>query len=587
MVFPDDSWLISRYSSARNNFFKETRRKAIMKTIDIPILIVGGGPVGLCASILLSRHGVPSLLVERHTGTSLYPKARLVNTRTMEIFRECGLEQAVREISLPPEQSRHAIWARTLVDEELQRRTVDTVTPDLSEKVSPTFGCTTSQEVLEPVLLSCARQFNLGELHFGSELTTFIQDGSVVSATLLDRERGEQVQVQAQYLIGADGAHSRVREVLGIPVVGPAAFAYTINILFRADLSHRIEDRSLNLCYIQHPDARGVLLSPIDDGDRWCFQAFFYPAAGQRAEDFTPKHCAALIRTALGLQDLPVEVLRAVPWSSAARVAERFLDGRIYLAGDSAHEMPPAGGLGMNTGIQDVHNLAWKLAGVLGKWAEPALLATYGDEREPMDRWTMEQALHNLAGLRNVSPGGSQRDTGVLYGRPEMFHELGVVLGAAYESAAVVSDGTMLPEVANPVSDYVPSAHPGCRAPHVWLSRADQRLSTLDLFGTSFVLLTGQTGTAWCQAATEVAHARRLPLSMFTVGTQGDLIDPGGSWAITYGVEQDGAVLVRPDGHVAWRTRSSTPNPAQKLQGVLASVLEEDESFAITQQVVK
>ena len=276
-----------------------------MKTIEIPVLIVGGGPVGLCASILLSQHGVPSLLVERHTGTSLYPKARLVNTRTMEIFRECGLEQAMREISLPPEQSRHAIWARTLVGEELQRRTVDTVIPYLSEKESPTFGCTTSQEVLEPVLLSYARQFELGEVRFGSELTTFVQDGSGVSATFLDREQDEQVQVRAQYLIGADGAHSRVREVLGIPMVGPTAFAYTINILFRADLSCMVEGRSLNLCYIQHPDARGVLLSPIDDGDCWCFQAFFYPAAGQRAEDFTPQHCAELIRTALGVPVCP------------------------------------------------------------------------------------------------------------------------------------------------------------------------------------------------------------------------------------------------------------------------------------------
>lgn len=166
-----------------------------MKTIEIPVLIVGGGPVGLYTSILLSHHGVPSLLVERHTGTSRYPKARLVNTRTMEIFRQCGLEQAVREISLPPEQSRHAIWARTLAGEELQRRTFDTLTPDLSEGVSPTSGCTTTQEVLEPILLSCARRFNQGQVRFGSELTTFGQDGSGVSATLLDRE---QVQVRAR-----------------------------------------------------------------------------------------------------------------------------------------------------------------------------------------------------------------------------------------------------------------------------------------------------------------------------------------------------------------------------------------------------
>ena len=545
-----------------------------MKTIEIPVLIVGGGPVGLCASILLSHHGVPSLLVERHTGTSLYPKARVVNARTMEIFRQCGLELAVREISLPPEQSRHAIWARTLVGEELQRRTLDTLTPDLSEGVSPTFGCTTSQEVLEPVLLRCARQFNLGQVRFSSELMTFIQDGSGISATLLDREQGEQTQVRAQYLIGADGAHSRVREVLGIPMVGPGEMDHTMNILFQTDLSCRVAGRSINLAFIQHPDAPGILL-PIDGVHRWVFQAFYSPAAGQRAEDFMPERCMTLVRTAVGVPDLPVKVLRAAPWSSAARVAARFRQGRVFLAGDAAHQMPPAGGFGMNTGMQDVQNLAWKLAAVLGGWAGPALLETYEREREPVDRWTTEQTLRNLASIRRVGTGATEKDTSTHEGRQELFHEQGLIFGAAYESATVLPDGTAPPEAANPVTDYAPTAHPGCRAPHIWLERAGQRLSTLDLFGTSFVLLAGRTGTAWCQAAAKVAHARRLPVHAFTVGAQGGLVDPGGSWATTYGVEQDGAVLVRPDGHVAWRARSCVTNPVETLQGVLASMLGE------------
>lgn len=160
-------------------------------------------------------------------------------------------------------------------------------------------------------------------------------------------------------------------------------------------------------------------------------------------------------------------------------------------------------------------------------------------------------------------------------GRQEFFHEQGMIFAAAYESAAVVSDGTAPPEVTNPVTEYAPTAHPGCRAPHIWLERASQRLSTLDLFGTSFVLLAGRTGTAWCQAAAEGAHAQRVPFRTFTVEPQGDLVDPDGSWATTYGVEQDGAVLVRPDGHVAWRSRSSVPNPAQTLERVLSSMLGE------------
>jgi putative polyketide hydroxylase len=497
-----------------------------MKTIEIPVLIVGGGPVGLCASILLSHHGVPSLLAERHTGTSLYPKARLVNARTMEIFRQCGLEQAVREISLPPEQSRHAIWARTLVGEELQRRTIVTAAPDLSAGVSPTFGCTISQEV------------------------------------------------RAQYLLGADGAHSRVREVLGIPMVGPAGLSHTMNILFQADLSRWVAGRSINLAFLQHPDAPGILLA-IDGGHRWAFQASYSPAAGQCAEDFTLERSIELVRAAVGVPDLPVEVLRAAPWTSSAQVAARFREGRVFLAGDAAHQMPPAGGFGMNTGMQDVQNLAWKLAAVLGGWAGPALLETYEREREPVDRWTTEQTLRNLASIRRVGTGTTEKDTSMHEGRQELFHEQGLIFGAAYESATVLPDGTAPPEVTNPVTDYAPTAHPGCRAPHIWLERAGQRLSTLDLFGTSFVLLAGRTGTAWCQAAAKVAHARRLPVHAFTVGAQGGLVDPGGSWATTYGVEQDGAVLVRPDGHVAWRARSCVTNPVETLQGVLASMLGE------------
>jgi putative polyketide hydroxylase len=225
--------------------------------------------------------------------------------------------------------------------------------------------------------------------------------------------------------------------------------------------------------------------------------------------------------------------------------------------------------------MQDVQNLAWKLAAVLGGWAGPALLETYEREREPVDRWTTEQTLRNLASIRRVGTGATEKDTSMHEGRQELFHEQGLIFGAAYESAAVLPDGTASPEVTNPVTDYVPTAHPGCRAPHIWLERAGQRLSTLDLFGTSFVLLAGRTGTSWCQAAAEAARTRRAPLYAFTVGPKGDLVDPEGSWATTYGVEQKGAVLVRPDGHVAWRCRSGSTNPAQVLQRVLPRVLGE------------
>lgn len=493
----------------------------------------------------------------------------------MEVFRQGGLEQAVRESGLPSDRACYAVWARTLLEEELDRRLTATATAGLSDAISPTSGCTISQEMLEPVLLAHARESMLGEIRFGHELIACSQDTSGVTATALDRIGRETMQVRAQYLIGADGAHSRVRELLGIPMVGNSALAHRINILFRADLSRWVEGRSINLCFIQHPDARGAL-AVIDGRERWSFQALYVPEAGQHTEDFTTERCIELIRAAVGVPDLPVEVLRVAPWSSSTRVAARFREERMFLAGDAAHEMSPAGGHGMNTGIQDVQNLVWKLAAVLGRWASPAFLETYRHEREPVARWVTEQAQHNIASLRYRRAGGTGAGTpSPRDGRLELFNELGMLFGTVYASTAVVPDGSVLPSVANTVSDYVPSAHPGCRAPHIWLERAGQRLSTLDLFGTSFVLLAGRTGTAWSQAAAKVAQRRGVPLHAFTIGAQGDLVDSGESWASTYGVEPDGAVLVRPDGYVAWRSRSRATNPVQTLQEVLASVLGE------------
>ncbi len=547
---------------------------------EIPVLIVGGGPVGLCAAILLSHHGIPSLLVERHDATARYPKARFVNARSMEIFRQCGLERVVRETALPPDTARHAIWASSLVGEERQRVAIDTVTPEGIAGLSPTSGCTTSQEVLEPVLLAAARRGGLGEVRFGWELVTFAQDAAGVTATLLDRATGEQMQVRADYLIGADGPHSRVRELLTIPMVGRADAAHFVTILFRADLSPWVAGRSINLCMLLQAEAPGVLLA-IDGQERWCLMANYSPAAGQRAEDFTLERCITLVRAAVGVPDLTVTIERVAPWSAAARVAERFSAGRVFLAGDAAHEMPPAGGFGMNVGIADAHNLAWKLAAVSQGWAGPSLLATYASEREPVGRWVTEQIGRMLQTMASRWRAGADRadatvggdDHGAQSGRIDLFREVGMVFGAAYYSAAAVPDATTPTEVANPVTDYAPEARPGSRAPHVWLARAGERISTLDLFDTAFVLLAGPSGGAWCEAAEHVVSSLGAPLRAYALGEGGDLRDPEGAWPDVYGVEPDGAVLVRPDGHVAWRSRGRAEDAPGTLDCVLRSVL--------------
>jgi hypothetical protein len=249
-------------------------------------------------------------------------------------------------------------------------------------------------------------------------------------------------------------------------------------------------------------------------------------------------------------------------------VAERYADGRVFLAGDAAHEMPPTGGFGMNTGVQDVHNLAWKLAAVVAGRAAPSLLETYHAERQPVGRAITEQSLANSVSMGRL--GGVPAGSG--FARPEYLNEQGMIFGAAYASAAVVPDGSAPPAVANPVTDYAPSARPGGRAPHAWLVRDGAPVSTIDLVRPGFVLFAGRGAEGWRAAARRAQAATGVSVDAVTIGPGGDHADPDGAWAAAYEVD-DGAVLVRPDGHVAWRTGSAPPDPGAALEWALARVL--------------
>jgi 2-polyprenyl-6-methoxyphenol hydroxylase-like FAD-dependent oxidoreductase len=529
---------------------------------EIPVLIAGGGPVGLCTSILLSHHGVASLLVEKHAGTSIHPKARFVNARTMEVFRQVGVEQAMRDVALP--DARNALAAKSLAGEVIASRLVETMIPESVRDWSPTSGCSSTQDVFEPVLLAHARArlHPSAQIRFHTELVDFERTDDHVVATVLDRRTDQARHVRARFLVGADGARSRVRDRLGISMHGRPALSHSVNILFRADLTRWTAGRSINVCFIANPDAAGLLLH--NGGDRWRFTAFYDPDKGDKPEDFTAERCLQLVRAAVGVPDLAVELGQPFAWSAALLIAERFSDGRAFLVGDAAHLMPPAGGFGMSAGIQSAHNLAWKLAAVLDGWAAPALLTTYGAERAAISQQIADQMMRNEAAARATARSP--------LARPEFFREHGLVFGAAYESGAIVPDGTAAVTVENPTTDYVPNARPGARAPHVWLERRGERVSTLDLFGLGMVLLAGSEGESWCDAAKEIA-ASGVPLQAYCVGRSGDLIDEDDAWARAYGVERSGAVMVRPDGHVAWRCAASAPQPREEIERVLSCVL--------------
>jgi len=532
--------------------------------IDVPVLIVGGGPVGLSASILLSRLGVSSRLVERRAGTALHPKARNINMRTMEIFRQCGVEDDVRAAGLPIERTRFLIWAESLAGREIERRVEKRSHPD-GELPSAAKHCLCAQDDLEPVLRRHAEALAPGTLSFGTELIRFEQDTEGVTATIRDA-RGHS-QVRSQYVIAADGARSPARRALGISMRGVPELYRSVNVLMNADLTPWVKDRPAAIYLIQRPGLRATIMT-INGVNRWGFLINLPLDAS--FEPYTPEHCADVVRAAVGAPDLDVRILGVDPWIAAAEVAERYRAGRIFLAGDAAHHMPPTGGFGLNTGVQDAHNLAWKLAAVLRGWARPGLLDTYDVERRPFGRFVTEQCLETAI---SMGRGPQSVDAPAQLARPEFHSELGMIFGANYTSGAVILDGTALPVPANPVADYVPCARPGSRAPHVWLRRDGHRLSTHDLIDLRYTLFAGERGGAWRDAAREAAALLDVPLNAMTIGPSADVRDPEEQWTSIYGIEDDGAVLVRPDGHVAWRQRSGASQPRRELESAFRAML--------------
>lgn len=530
--------------------------------LDIPVLISGGGPVGLAASLLLSQHGVRSLLVERHPATALTPKARGINARTMEIFRQSGIDAAVRQAGLAEGGTGLIVWTETLAGREIERRVPGRATPR-NMAATPVKNCLCAQDDLEPVIRRYAEAAGPGTLRFNTELTSFSQQREGVTGILTDRITGEETPFTARYLISAEGAQSRIRRALGVNMVGEEKVYDSVNILFEADLTQWVKDRPAALYFVEQEDLRATFLT-INGRDRWGFLIHGPRQYGRKPADFTPDLCSELIRKAVGLP-IDVKVLSVSPWEASAIVSDRYRSGDVFLAGDAAHEMPPTGGFGLNTGVQDVHNLTWKIAAVLRGKADASLLDSYHDERQPLGTIITRNSLANA-----LSMGRTERQSNVLP-RREFLNEQGLIFGACYRSMAVVPDGTAPAAVDDPVTEYVPSARPGSRAPHVWLRRGVEQISTIDLFGPRFVLLAGSKGDAWRQAAKEI-EVSWPPLVAHTIGEGCDLDDPDGNWQAAYGVDAGGAVLVRPDGHVAWRSRSAAPDPVQALQAALDRV---------------
>lgn len=535
---------------ARHDVFGEDREALMLET---DVLVVGAGPVGLTTSIALSQHGVRHIVVERHPSTSIAPKARGINARTMEMYRQMGVEDDIRAAGMPSRFGGMILWAESLAGKEINRLTPGRASPP-GQTMSPVANCGCSQDVLEPVLRRHAEALAPDAIRFNTELFDLRHEGSALTGVLKDQVSGETNPLRARYIVAADGTRSFVREKLGIGRTGEKDIYDSVNVHFRADLRPWVEDRPAALYLIEQPEFRATFLT-VNGTDRWGFLVHSLSAYGFTKENLTPERCIDLVRRAVGVPDLPVEVLGINFWNCSAMLADSFRSGNIFLVGDAAHETTPSGGFGMNLGVQDAQNLAWKIAAVLHGEADAALLDSYEAERRPHALEVVQATLLNMQSFDRT-----KRQAEARLPRKEFLNERGLIFGARYQSPAVVPDGSNPPEVNDPVTEYVPSAHPGCRAPHVWLENKGERISTIDLFGRGFVLLAAPVGAHWRSAANQNGLPR---IDVRVLGE--DLVDAENSWTAAYGVEEGGAVLVRPDGYVAWRVASAPADPEYAL----------------------
>jgi 2,4-dichlorophenol 6-monooxygenase len=557
---------------------------------DVDVAIVGAGPVGLVLAALLDGHGVTSRVIERRSNLHRDPQAHVINTRTMEILRELDLERAVQAAGAPPMSMRWITWCESLAGRELGRISLQgTDSRALIERLalSLTSIANLAQNRLEPLLFDRVCRSARSEVSFDSDVVAIDEDGN--GATLRVRVAGGRDRtVRATWVVACDGASSRTRSRLGIEMDGPISLQKFVSIYFEANLERWIGDRSGPLFWIAGAKARGAIIG-FDLARTWALMVPYDDP--HTPEDFPLPVAERLVREAIGDPSAPFTISSVGNWNMSAQVAERYRSGRVFLAGDAAHRFPPSGGLGMNTGIQDAHNLAWKLAAVLHGVAGEALLDSYEVERRPVAQINRDQSVRNamrmmevdmvlgVSTLAPVDPAVATSDEAarldfgidgdgdaarakrdalheVIQSQAEHFDFGGLDLGFRYESGALVGDGSDAPDL--DVRVYTPLARPGSRLPHVWLEHLGRRVSTHDVAGSGrFTLVTGPEGEPWTRAARDLVRRTHLDLDIVVIAPTGagagDYADATGAWSRTSGIGADGAVLVRPDGHIGWR----------------------------------
>jgi putative polyketide hydroxylase len=534
---------------------------------DVSVLVIGGGPVGLSTAFFLTCHGVRPVVAEKRGGSGQYPRSS-TSVRTIELFRAAGLGAALDQVGWVPENPYGMVFKENGLGPVLAR---DPQPPRYAERLmtcTPAPRLMVTSDQLERLLVNEVRARG-GEVRFDTRLLDLDADGRRARARVVSTTTGEETEISAAYVVGADGARSLVRERLGV-TMPDLEFVGTVNtVIYRAPIDDPRYDRASRFCFVRN-DKVYAAIGSINGDDLWGTHIMDYPG---KPEDDGPvrlsrERIVELLHAAIGDDTVPIDILAANPWEARLGMASRFRRGRAFLAGDAAHVQTSAGGLGMNTGIQDGHNLAWKLAAVLHGQAAPSLLDTYEAERRSAAALSVGYS-RTMTRSVGIGPSGD--------GTPGIMHEdhhaaaLRAMMFYGYRSQAIVADDQpgSGPETELDVLDD--DARPGYRLPHHWLTSGDDRVSTVDIAGSGWLLLTGPEGRLWLSAAASLGMG--VEVRAYRIADDA-LADPDGTFCDVAGISPDGAVLVRPDGFVAWRaTTLGTRRPREALRDAVSRIL--------------
>jgi 2-polyprenyl-6-methoxyphenol hydroxylase-like FAD-dependent oxidoreductase len=516
-------------------------------SLEVPVLIIGAGPVGLALAVDLAQRNVPCMVVDKGDGVVRHSKMGLVSIRSMELCRRWGIADKVRNTGFPQDYALNQVSCTSLTGHSLGVARYPSMRDEPLTPASPEKRQRCPQIWFDPILKSAAEEASDVSLRYGCEMTGFRTHETHIETTFRDIESGVESAITASYLVGCDGASSTVRDKLGIEMEGERTLHYSIAVYFRRpDLLHSHDKGPAERYLFIGEEGYWGHLTAVDGSDYWRLTV-----ASSERFDMENFDAAEWVARCLGRTDEKVSIETVMPWRRSKLVAEHFGRGRVLLCGDAVHVMSPTGGYGMNTGLCDAADLGWKLQGTLEGWGGPGLLDSYELERRPVGIRNTYAAADNFAKVMTsldyshvtdeTPEGEAKRATiGPILAEAARgnMETLGISLGYRYEdSPLIVADGS--PATADTPREYVATARPGHRAPHAWLAPGK---STLDLFGPGFVLLRFGEDAPAATAFISAARARQVPLSVTTIAS-----------VEAAAIYERRLVLVRPDGHVAWR----------------------------------